>query len=87
MCPKAVEIAIMFSCLNEKKEKSQKCICAGAPRAQKTSGCTGKKVPKIDPNITKFAFYCIFTLQFSKTSGCTCTHGCGAPTPGPGLPS
>ena len=33
------------------------------------------KVPKIDPIITKFAFYCILTLQFSKASGCPGTHG------------
>ena len=32
------------------------------------------KVPKIDPITSKFAFYCIFTLQFSKASGCNPRH-------------
>ena len=33
-------------------------------------------VPKINPNVTKFAFYCIFTIHLSKASGCHCqgTH-------------
>ena len=33
------------------------------------------QAPKLDPNIAKFDFYCIFISQFLEASWCTCTHG------------
>ena len=47
----------------------------GRPASSKSQWVPKRsKVPKIDPNFPIFAFYCIFTLQFSKASGCPCTH-------------